>query len=371
MQSKKLRVPEKLNIGFQSRPQTYSGKLAYVSYWDEKGVFRKEPSWNSWRDKKLDPLETANVPTEGFVLNKSGGGSRECYSWNARNEYIRVYDPRGFEFEIDLPNLLFILGNVNCLAGKGLEGEFVYSWDGAKMILLPVGTEEYKNALTYTNLQTKKLTKADMEIGCLYRFKNGDEGIYMGLTEFVSNDYYNSDTDIAYPCIKRGHVYYILETKDFRRVTGYTALAERVAEEPHPLFVRASRKFKKSDHDCGKIIGHETVPTKSKTLKGWYGCLVHEDGNGVINFLLPVDRGRWNTRVVYGSDTMVHRTTSAWIIDGKDIQTKCITPSYIWGYHRNDYNQPLGNILRQEGGEIVDIYAITSKGKRILINDNN
>jgi hypothetical protein len=40
--------------------------------------------------------------------------------WNARNEYIRVYDPRDFEFEISVSNLLFILRECNCNKGKGL-----------------------------------------------------------------------------------------------------------------------------------------------------------------------------------------------------------------------------------------------------------
>lgn len=61
-------------MGFQTRNDTYTKKLAYVIYYDEKGKLRKEPSWNSWRDKKIDPEEFDNVPTEGFVLNKKVGG---------------------------------------------------------------------------------------------------------------------------------------------------------------------------------------------------------------------------------------------------------------------------------------------------------
>jgi hypothetical protein len=36
--------------------------------------------------------------------------------------------PRGFEFEISIPNLLYILQE--CNSTKGLDGEFVYAWDG-------------------------------------------------------------------------------------------------------------------------------------------------------------------------------------------------------------------------------------------------
>ena len=44
-------IPKKIKVGFQERKDTYSGKLAYVIYYDEKNNLRKEQSWNSWRDK--------------------------------------------------------------------------------------------------------------------------------------------------------------------------------------------------------------------------------------------------------------------------------------------------------------------------------
>ena len=63
-------VPKTINVGYQNRSGTYTGKLAYVIYYDEKGKLRKEASWNSWRDYKIPNDEFDNIPTEGFVLNK-------------------------------------------------------------------------------------------------------------------------------------------------------------------------------------------------------------------------------------------------------------------------------------------------------------
>ena len=93
-------IPEKIKVGYQNRNDTYTKKLAYVIYYDEKGKLRKETSWNSWRDEKIEPDDFDNEPTRGFVLNKKVGGDR--YGWNPRQTYTRVYDPRGFEFEICL-----------------------------------------------------------------------------------------------------------------------------------------------------------------------------------------------------------------------------------------------------------------------------
>ena len=66
-------VPKKIKVGFDNRSDTYTGKLAYVIYYDEKGKLRKETSWNSWRDENIEPEEYDNEPMSGFVLNKKVG----------------------------------------------------------------------------------------------------------------------------------------------------------------------------------------------------------------------------------------------------------------------------------------------------------
>lgn len=51
-------IPNKLKVGFQNRSGTYTGKLAYIIYYDQKGKLRKEPSWNNWRSKDIEPEES-------------------------------------------------------------------------------------------------------------------------------------------------------------------------------------------------------------------------------------------------------------------------------------------------------------------------
>ncbi len=173
-------IPQKINVGFQNRNDTYSSRLAYVIYYDEKGDLRKEGSWNSWRDSNIPNEEYENIPIEGFVLNKKAGGNR--YSWNPRQTYVRVYDPRGWEFELTVPNLLFILENTNSIKGKGLEGEFVYSWDGKDLVLLPVNSNEYKESKAVSNNLFNKTTikAADLREGYTYLDKKGTQFVYLG-----------------------------------------------------------------------------------------------------------------------------------------------------------------------------------------------
>lgn len=182
-------VPKTINVGYQNRSGTYTGKLAYVIYYDEKGNLRKEASWNSWRDDKIPNDEFENVPTEGFVLNKKAGD----YStgWDHRHAYCRVYDPRGFEFEITIENLLYILENANCIKGKGLEGEFIYGWDGKDLVLMPVESPDYKQIAAYNKIvhNNESIKTKDLIFGATYLTKENIEWIYMGRFETYGYGY--------------------------------------------------------------------------------------------------------------------------------------------------------------------------------------
>lgn len=173
-------IPKRLNVGFCERRDTYTGKLAYVIYYDEKNKLRKETSWNNWRDANIPNEEYDNEPIEGFVLNKKVGDYK--YGWNHRHAYCRVYDPRGFEFEISIENLLFILENVSCIKGKGLEGEFVYGWEGKDLVLVPVESAEYKEIIEYSNIihNHDTIKQKELKIGRTYIDKDGCKWIYMG-----------------------------------------------------------------------------------------------------------------------------------------------------------------------------------------------
>ena len=178
-------------MGFQTRNDTYTKKLAYVIYYDEKGKLRKEPSWNSWRDKKIDPEEFDNVPTEGFVLNKKVGGYAGDWG-NFRQAYVRVYDPRGFEFEISVPNLLYILEHTSSIKGKGLEGEFVYGWEGTDLVLMPTCSPDYARLaeLNQKRMERNTVKVKDLKIGAEYLNKNGEHWIYMGRFDAYKHMYH-------------------------------------------------------------------------------------------------------------------------------------------------------------------------------------
>ena len=198
-------IPAKINVGFQKRTGTYTGQLGYIIYYDHKGVLRKETSWQSWRDKTIPNQEFDNIPTEGFVLNKTAGGGR---GWDSRRTVSRIYDPRGFEFEIGIDNLLYILENANCIRGKGLEGKFVYGWNGTTLLLIPEAAPEYVSCAEFTEALAEKVETKDLVAGGTYRTKSNEEVVYMGRFDYHTEKYDYAEQKYK-PIIKKKHYFFM------------------------------------------------------------------------------------------------------------------------------------------------------------------
>lgn len=256
-------IPKTIKVGYQHREDTYTKKLAYVIYYDQKGVLRKETSWKGWIHDKvtpssrrnpetgqwerielpaIEPQDFENVPTEGFVLNKKVGGDR--YSWNPRQTYTRVYDPRGFEFEITIPNLLYILENTNSIKGKGLEGKFVYGWDGKELVLIPEEAPELEAIKEFTEMQAVSFSKKDLIPGHVYLTKTNVEVMYMGhFTEYSSN---------GTPLKSKKHFFFekrALGTDTEWRLetrSGYQHIAKKLSDFPDPDFAQLFEGMERS-----------------------------------------------------------------------------------------------------------------------------
>lgn len=219
-------IPNKIKVGYQERSDTFTGKLSYIIYYDERGKLRKEKSWNSWRDNSIPDNEFDNIPIEGFYLNKAVGGTK--YSWDYRRSYCRIYDPRGFEFEIGIDNLLWILEHSECVKGKKLTGKFVYSWVGTELVLLPCDSEEYDESRSTSDksIESGSIKLSDLIPGALYKVKylnyevrskrlgsgeSDDSCIFLGnfkLSKFLNTGYetkpifYDKNTDLAFTMTK-------------------------------------------------------------------------------------------------------------------------------------------------------------------------
>jgi hypothetical protein len=329
-----LFIPQKLKVGFQLRKDTYSGKLGYVIYWDNKGKLRKETSWNSWCHKPDDkkpskydyearkyiqtnetwgdavaPIEIVNEPLEGFVLNKDVGGSRRSYGWDARMEKVRVFDPRGFEIEISIPNLLYILQECSSIKGKGLNGEFVYSWSGPELVLLPVGSEEHKLSLNFSEIQGKKISLKDLKVGYNYLNKKEETLCYVGRENFVRiPDYY-------FVKVSKEHIFWNFNTKQF---TSNSDLAQELG--PNQNFGEVTDIFNETWHGndvesfkLGSVIKMDTARNASYYYRGRNNWLENkgfmEEGGEIFSYNLYYDSLK-EGKVTSGSEFKVSKLKS-------------------------------------------------------------
>lgn len=287
----KLFIPNKIKAGFQSRSDTYNGNLGYVIYQDEKNKWRKETSWENWRDKKIDPQFFDNTPMEGFVINRNVGGVSGYRSWyeHDRIEKVRVFDPRGFEIEITIGNLLYLLQESVCDMGKGLQAKCVYAWWGASLVLMPVGTKEYNESMKHTIKQHQKIDRKSMVEGYTYDFKDGEVGIYLGRRNYYKRDYaydlnpefkedeargrryghnYSNGRYIYKHINSRvermgsiQHVFYIPSSKKYRIEKGFTKIASVVNDAVCDDYAELLENFQNSRYG-NKIVDVELVETQ-------------------------------------------------------------------------------------------------------------
>ena len=204
MANERLNIPQTLKVGFQNRKDTFSGKLAYVTYINNKGEIAKQTSWEGWRDKTIEVGTYENKPLTGFVLNKSAGN--DTYGWYRRVTRCRVYDPRGFEVEISVDNLLYILQESSC-SNKELSGEYVYAWDGKDLVLLPTCSVDYKSSKDLIN-KKEKITAKSLKIGSSYKSTLSDEMVYIG-----KMDWYNWERGI-HECLYKTSMHTFVDIKE-------------------------------------------------------------------------------------------------------------------------------------------------------------
>lgn len=272
-----LYIPKKIKVGFQKRKDTFTGKLGFVTYIDDKGLLRQENAWNGWRDKSVEPVEYDNEPRSNFVFNKDINRSGH---WSDITK-VRIFDTRDFEFEIDVSNMMYILMHSD-ISKRDIAEECVFAWSGKTLILLPVNSEEYRNSVVNTKKQNAVFSFKNLILGHTYSTKKHGDVIYLGHHDW-SQDRYVGHTKIKEGVGKK-HIFYVeksygekfnsLESKD---------LAEDISTEVNPKYAELVEKLHKSPYmkKTGKFTvtkGFEKEGYK-KTSYEMYKVVVNEKAN--------------------------------------------------------------------------------------------
>lgn len=296
-------------------------------------------------DESLKPIEFDNVPTEGFVLNKKVGGYSN--GWDHRSTYCRVYDPRGFEFEISVPNLLFILQECNAMKGKGLEGTFVYAWDGKDLVLLPTTSLDYQESQKFTEMQSQKIGVKDLVEGCTYKTKQMEEYIYLGKFNWFDEHYrYSHDRYGKVSCGKRQVFYKVQKPNYGERIESFTSLAKfaiKTNDTPVSNYAELLDEFNKSKFS-GIIDNLEEIdvfiPTEltySHHSHEDYGyCYLPLGNNQYEQYALETDEVEYSNATYYynrnsKNKIKTYKLTAKKVVTVKDgeIKFKTIKPKLI------------------------------------------
>lgn len=264
-----LYIPSTITVGFQERGDTFTGKLAYVIYTDHKGVLRKQRSWDGWRDQEIPTVTIDNTPTPNFTFNK--GVQRDGH-WGTGRSVVRVWDPRDFEFEISIDNLIGILMHSD-VSRRDIVEQCVYAWKGTELVLLPVNSVEYQNAVAHTSKQGNKVSARDLVTGHTYSVKSGDDAlVYLGyydvykLADVRFTNAFNKQLQVSH---KKRHVFYDLtRSKVAEPETNHVAkLAGVISSEVHADYAAMVDKF--FDMACSQpIVKLEMVPGPALFVDG-------------------------------------------------------------------------------------------------------
>lgn len=184
-------VPKKLKVGFNEQKSTTNGLIAYVIYYDtQTGKLRKEKSFEQWRSNEIDTIDLDNTPMSGFIFSSSiiRGGH---YRFDNKVERVRVYDPRGFDVEITLQNLMYIIEYYN-INQTEILGKLAYVWYETELVLLPVTSEIYKDSLETTNKFSSKFSLRDLVVGRIYEVKVASNSSEVYLKAYIGSFKTNS-----------------------------------------------------------------------------------------------------------------------------------------------------------------------------------
>jgi hypothetical protein len=231
-----------LPLGFMVPNGTDSGALkrkATVDDWANSNYYGQ-------KNNTIEPIIIPNLPTYGFKFH---GGIRT--SSQGGETHFRLEDPRGFELEIKASNVAFLLTFTTFHNGEILE-ECVWMRDGSSNWLIPIKSDEYKEALAmHSKLTTDKISFKDVKPGFKVTLHNGLMGTYLGSHYPVTNSsrYYDDKEFIKFPDKK--HFFLCMEKIDGIDREGKTPIIRTVSS---PKVISIDERIENSIQDCENII---------------------------------------------------------------------------------------------------------------------
>lgn len=180
-------IPKQIHTGFQDRDDTYTGKLSFSTYVEEKtGQLKHDNEWKHWCNKE-GRIVLDNKPMKGFMFNRNKTHHSNNYYFNTKRIVFRVYHPEGFEFEIKPDNVNLLLEYTD-ISKKEITDPCIIAFSGKTIVLLPITSPEYQDYIRKEEKRNDKNRKQNLKKEFAYKKKDSpDILLYAGKYDFSYN----------------------------------------------------------------------------------------------------------------------------------------------------------------------------------------
>lgn len=137
-----IKFHDKYYVGFQKNRYNRDEAFRMLGFatpnTDDYAFKKRKATVDGWAEKDLAPMDLDNKPTHGFKIVDT------VSRYSTSNKFFRVEDPRGFELEIDVNNLLDLIEHHTIVQGAIME-PLVWARYGGNNYLISSNSEEYKH----------------------------------------------------------------------------------------------------------------------------------------------------------------------------------------------------------------------------------
>ena len=137
-----IKFHDKYYVGFQKNRYARSESFRMLGFatpnTGDYAFKKRKETVDGWAEKDLAPMDLDNKPTHGFKIVDT------VSRYSTSNKFFRIEDPRGFELEIDVSNLLDLIEHHTIVQGSIME-PLVWARYGSNNYLVSSNTEEYKH----------------------------------------------------------------------------------------------------------------------------------------------------------------------------------------------------------------------------------
>lgn len=294
-----IRIFPQHYVGFTD--YRYEGDVvpfAYMTHYEDNAAGRKRQAQvDGWSRGKMKSVIIENKPMIGFRVSR---GLRRL-GWSHHATSVRIEDPRGFEVDISVSNMMMLTDN-NLLENGEILRECVWGRDGGMNVLLPVNSQPYLQATENTERMASHVNSRTVQLGDAVLLKNGLKGRYMGSMFPWRQDQSNSAYKQPYNLTlvqheKKYHMVQIKNDDGSFSYNGYAALGASSVLASDPL----------TTQEVNEIMADALVNAASVNIPKVYSPKILASHAGVLESITLEPMDIEERRAAYNGGTLKAR----------------------------------------------------------------